>query len=249
MNIATILAGGKGLRFGGDIPKQYAPVLGKPVLAYTLEAFQSFPEIDAIQIVCRPEYNETVRNIADKYGIVKLKWITAAGESCPESIRNGVYALENTLAEDDCFILHMGVSPLVTRKDIASAIALCCEKGCCFTMHPVNICMARKSGDGWTDKDAPKEDYIELNTPWAFLYSDILELYRELDRSGHALAESDYTLTLWLAAGRRAYYSPGNSAGRLKITTAHDMDMFEGYLLLKKTRQTQAEPNGQGGNV
>jgi len=249
MNVATILAGGTGVRFGGEIPKQYTPVCGKPLLAYTLETFQSSTAIDFIQVVCRPEYNETVRSMAVKYGIDKLKWITGAGNNCPESIRNSVYALQDAMSGDDCFILHMGVSPLVTHDDIESAIALCREKGCSFTMHPVNICLARKCSDGWTDKDAPKENYIELNTPWAFMYSGILELYQELNRCSRTLGESDYTLTLWLASGRRAYYSPGSSIGRLKITTAQDMEMFEGYLLLKRIRQIQVESDRLGGIV
>ena len=52
MNIAVILAGGVGLRVGAEIPKQFIEVLGKPVLAYTIEAFQQNKYIDAIEVVC-----------------------------------------------------------------------------------------------------------------------------------------------------------------------------------------------------
>ena len=55
MNIATILAAGQGKRFGAEVPKQFIEVLGKPVLAWTLETFQRSPDIDAIQIICQPE--------------------------------------------------------------------------------------------------------------------------------------------------------------------------------------------------
>ena len=63
MNVATILAAGQGKRFGADVPKQFVEVLGKPVLAYTLETFQRSPDIDAIQIVCRPEYKDRIIEI------------------------------------------------------------------------------------------------------------------------------------------------------------------------------------------
>lgn len=240
MNVASILAAGVGRRFGAEVPKQFVEVLNKPVLAYTLEVFQQSPEIDAIQIVCQPEQRDRVIGVVRDYKITKLRWITSGGSSCPASIRGGFLALRDDLADDDAVVLHMGVSPLVSRGDIAASIALCREKGCCFTMHPVRICMARRGGEGWTEQDAPKEDFIELNTPWAFRYGDVYALYRRLDEAGRRLSETDYTLSLWLAAGRRAWYVPGSEAGRLKITTPHDRDLFEGWLLLQQKRQDEA---------
>ena len=148
------------------------------------------------------------------------------------------------LRGDDIFLLHMGVSPLISHEDISSALKICKEKGCCFTMHPVNICMAYRSGGNWCDKDAPKEKYVELNTPWAFRYAEVLSLYREFFEKGGVLSEGDYTLSLWLASGRRAYYCPGSAPSRMKITTAHDLDLFEGYLTLRGQR---SEKNTQPG--
>ena len=237
MNIATILAAGQGKRFGAEVPKQFIEVLGKPVLAWTLETFQRSPDIDAIQIVCQPEEKDRVIQIVRDYRIDKIRWITAGGDTCPVSIRNGVYALRSGLDDGDIFVLHMGVSPLVTQADIARALRVCGDRGCCFTMHPVNVCLARKGGADWAGEDAPKEDVIELNTPWAFNYGAVYGLYRGLEARGQALGPSDYTLGLWLADGRRAWYAPGDPRGRLKITTAHDRDLFEGYLLLQSSKE------------
>ncbi len=234
MNVATILAAGRGKRFGAEIPKQFVRVLGKPILAYTLETFQRSADIDAIQIVCQEEERDRVERIVRGYGIDKVRWITPGGSTCPASIRNAVCGLREALDDGDIVVLHMGISPLISLKDIASSISRCGKKGCCFTMHPVRICMARGGGDGWAGVDAPKEDYVELNTPWAFRYGDVYGLYRQLDEEGYALSETDYTLSLWLAAGRKAWYIPGSEQGRMKITTCHDRDLFEGYLLLKQ---------------
>ena len=52
MIIAIILAGGVGLRVGANRPKQFVEVLGKPILAYTIEIFQNHPEVDAVEVVC-----------------------------------------------------------------------------------------------------------------------------------------------------------------------------------------------------
>ena len=244
MNVGVILAAGRGRRFGSDLPKQFAEVRGKPVLAYALEVFQASPRIDGIMVVTQPEYRGRVMSIARRWGIGKLRWVAEGGESCPISIRNGFYALRESLSDDDIAVLHMGVSPLVSAGDIAAALDVCRERGCCFTMHPVNICMARRGGDGWAEADAPKEDYIELNTPWAFRYGDVYALYRGLEARGQALGPADYTLGLWLASGRRAWYAPGSAAGRLKITTAHDRDLFEGYLMLQ-ARKMKSEGEGR----
>jgi len=239
MNAAVILAAGTGRRFGQELPKQFAEVLGKSVLAYTLEVFQQSPEIDAIEVVCQMEYRDRVRKLSEQWGIDKLRWFAPGGESCPISIRNGIYGLRDHLEDEDRVVLHMGVSPLVSARDIAASLRVCGERGCCFTMHPINICMARRVGDGWTDADAPKEQYIELNTPWAFRFGEVYGLYRELQAEGRRLSDADYTLSLWLASGRRAWYAPGEEAGRLKITTAHDRELFEGLLLLKGLREDE----------
>ena len=239
MNVATILAAGQGKRFGTDVPKQFIEVLGKPILAYTLETFQKSSEIDAIQIVCQLEYKDRIIAIVRNYRIDKLRWITEGGSTRPESFRNAVLALQQSLDDDDIVVAHTGVSPLVSHEDIASSIAMCEEKGCCFTMHPVRICMARSGGDGWADRDAPKEKYIELNAPWAFRYADVFKLYQRLTAVGRVLTDADSTLSLWLAAGRRAWYIRGSEAGRMKITTPHDRDLFEGYLLLRQRRGDQ----------
>ena len=239
MNVATILAAGQGKRFGADVPKQFVEVLGKPILAYTLETFQNSPEIDAIQIVGQPEHKDRIIEIVHDYRIDNIRWITEGGSTRSESFRNAVFALRNHLDDSDIIVAHVGVSPLVSHEDIASSIAMCEEKGCCFTMHPIRICMARSGGDGWTDRDAPKEKYIELNAPWAFRYADVFKLYQRLTEEGCVLTDADSTLSLWLAAGRRAWYVRGSEAGRMKITTPHDRDLFEGYLLLLQRRGDQ----------
>lgn len=234
MNVATILAAGRGARFGAAVPKQFVEVLGKPILAYTLEVFQASADIDALQIVCQPEHRDTVIRIVRDCRIDKLRWLTMGGDTHAASMRNAVLALRDSLDDDDIVVSHAGVSPLVSLRDIAASVSVCAEKGCCFTMHPVRICMAQGGGGDWADIDAPKEKFVELNAPWTFRYGDLYALYRKLDDRGYVLSETDYALGLWLADGHRAWYVRGCEAGRMKITTSHDRDLFEGYLLLKQ---------------
>ena len=95
MNVAVIIAGGSGSRMGQDIPKQFINVYDKPVLIYTLEGFQKHPKIDAIEVVCIDGWHDIVWAYAKQFNIDKLKWIVSGGKSGQESIRNGVFSLED----------------------------------------------------------------------------------------------------------------------------------------------------------
>ena len=91
MNIALIIAGGRGMRMGQEIPQQFLTVEDKPVIAYTMEAFQKHPDIDAIAVVCVEGWDSILSAYARQYGISKLRHIVPGGENGQASIRNGVF--------------------------------------------------------------------------------------------------------------------------------------------------------------
>ena len=97
MTTAIILAGGVGARLGKGIPKQFVKVLGKPILAYTLEKFQNNKQIDAIEIVSHKDYVEDCQAIVREYGISKVNWYVNGGASYPESSVNGLFFLRDFL--------------------------------------------------------------------------------------------------------------------------------------------------------
>lgn len=138
MNIAIIIAGGSGHRMGQDIPKQFINVYDKPVLIYTLEGFQRHPQIDAIEVVCIEGWNDIVWAYAKQFNINKLKWIVSGGNSGQESIRNGVYNLENKANKDDTIIIHDGIRPLVEPSVLTDVISKCHKYGNAVTSLPYN---------------------------------------------------------------------------------------------------------------
>ena len=121
-NIAVIIAGGSGNRMGQDIPKQFINVYDKPVLIYTLEGFQKHPQIDAIEVVCIEGWESVVMAYAKQFNISKLKWIVNGGNSGQESIRNGVYNLENIADSDDIIVIHDGIRPLVDASVLTDVL-------------------------------------------------------------------------------------------------------------------------------
>ena len=93
-NIALILAGGVGARMGQDIPKQFISIFDKPVIVYTLEAFEKNPNIDQIAVVCVEGWHDVLRAYAKQFHISKLSVIASGGQTGQESIYNGLKALK-----------------------------------------------------------------------------------------------------------------------------------------------------------
>ncbi|MDR2899674.1 MAG: 2-C-methyl-D-erythritol 4-phosphate cytidylyltransferase, partial [Clostridiales bacterium] len=122
MNIALIMAGGVGERTHQDIPKQFLNVFDKPVIIYTLEAFQQHPDVDGIIVSCIEGWHDILRAYAKQFGITKLKWIVNGGENGQASARNGVYELENVCSDSDVVIIHDAIRPMVSADIISDCI-------------------------------------------------------------------------------------------------------------------------------
>ena len=122
MNYVIIIAGGVGTRLGAGIPKQFVDVLGKPVIAYTMEHFQNHPEIDAIELVCVDGYQEHLKRIVEKYRITKVIKIVKGGSEYEYSIMNGVVGLEGIAKPDDIIMIHWSASPFINEEIISDNI-------------------------------------------------------------------------------------------------------------------------------
>ena len=92
--VALLTAAGVGSRMKQDIPKQFLHIENKPLIIYTLEAFQAHPSIDAIIVVCLKGWNDILKSYAKQFNIDKLKHIVNGGETGQESIKNGLDELE-----------------------------------------------------------------------------------------------------------------------------------------------------------
>lgn len=112
-NIALLIAGGSGNRMGQSIPKQFLTVNERPVIVYTLEAFQKHPEIDEIAVVCIEGWQAVLQAYANQFNITKLKYIVPGGKNGQDSIRNGVYELEKHHNADDIVLIHDAIRPMV----------------------------------------------------------------------------------------------------------------------------------------
>ena len=121
MNIAVILAGGMGVRLGGNLPKQYIEVKGRPVISYCLAVFEEHSEVDAIWIVA----DEGWRDFLSKWTGVKLKGFSMPGKNRQLSIYNALVDISRYADEKNLVIVHDGVRPLVSERQISDGIKAC----------------------------------------------------------------------------------------------------------------------------
>ena len=233
MNVAIILAGGTGHRMGQDIPKQFINIYDKPVLLYTLEGFQNHPMVDAIEVVCLEGWHDVVRAYAHQFNITKLKWVITGGNTGQESIRNGVYNLEGSCADDDIVIIHDGIRPLVDQSVLTDVIQVCMAKGNGVTSMPYNEQIFIKDDEESTTKYIPRETLRRVSTPQAYKFGKLLWAYREAFAKGIGIYGSSYTNTMFVELGERLYFAAGSDKN-IKLTTKDDLELFKAYLKADK---------------
>lgn len=233
MNIAVILAGGVGSRVGAGMPKQFVKILGKPVIVYTIEAFQKHEDIDAIEVVCVKSHIDYMKELVDTYGLSKVKWITEGGADFQGSVLNGINNLQDKCSEDDIVLVHFGASPFVEGDIIADAVRVCKIKGNAISTTPFYLLSGVKDDDEKTTKWIDRDTIACMNSPHAFRYGYIRDIYKRAVETGVIKEVEPNTTTLMYKMGETIYFSKG-SQSNIKITTKEDLDLFEGYVLMKQ---------------
>ena len=232
MNIALLIAGGKGNRMGQDIPKQFLTINDKPVIIYTLEIFQNHPEIDTIAVVCINGWETALQSYANQFNITKLKHIIPGGDCGQTSIRNGVFELEKYYSTDDIILIHDAIRPMVSKEIITNCIQTTKEHGCAITCIPCAEAMLQTEDGKTSSASFPRENLKRTQTPQGFKLKDICNLHREAIEKG--ILNSVASCTLMIELGKKVYFSTG-SEKNIKLTTIEDIDIFKALLATKRS--------------
>lgn len=229
MNLAIVIAGGSGTRMGLDIPKQFVNIYDKPVIIYTLEGFERHPMIDAIEVVCIDGWHDVLKAYARQFGITKLKRVVSGGKTGQESIRNGVFALEGYLSDDDTVIIHDGIRPLVDKEVLTDVIVTCRKYGNAVTSMPYNEQIFVVDDELSTVKYIPRETIRRVATPQAYKFGKLDKAYHEAFEKKIGIYGSSYTNTMMADLGERLYFAAGSDKN-IKLTTRDDLELFKAYL-------------------
>ena len=232
MNIAILTAGGIGTRTHQDLPKQFLTVENKPIIIYTLEAFQKHPEVDAIAVVCIDGWQSVLRAYANQFNITKLKHIVAGGKNGQDSIRNGVYELEKNYAPEDIVLIHDAIRPMVSEDIISDCIRVTREKGNAITVIPCAEAMMQTEDGIESVGSYPRDRLKRTQTPQGFHIGDICDLHRRALEAG--ITNSVASCTLKIEMGEQVYFSRG-SEKNIKLTTVEDIDIFKALLMAKRS--------------
>ncbi len=228
--IAIIIAGGSGKRMGQDIPKQFINVYDKPIIIYTLEAFQNHPSIDGIIVVCINGWFEILRSYAKQFNITKLVSIVNGGECGQESIKNGLLEAKRLYSEDDIVLIHDANRPMVTPEVISDNIATCEKCGNAVTVIPCTTVVLGKTDDNYSKEVIDRDKIYLTQTPHAFVLKDILSAHEEAKQKG--ITNTVASCSLYIELGRKVYYSTGDETN-IKLTTLGDITIFKALLNTK----------------
>lgn len=231
-NIALLIAGGSGNRMGQSIPKQFLTVNERPVIVYTLEAFQRHPEIDSIAVVCIDGWQSVLQAYANQFNITKLEHIVSGGKNGQASIRNGVYELEKHFNRDDIVLIHDAIRPMVSADIISDCIRVTREKGNAITVIPCAEAMMQTEDGMVSVGSYPRDRLKRTQTPQGFKIGDICDLHRRALERG--ITNSVASCTLMIEMGEQVHFSIG-SEKNIKLTTVEDIDIFKALLMAKRS--------------
>ena len=231
-NIGLIIAGGSGARMQPDIPKQFLTVNEKPVIIYTLEAFQRHADIDAIAVVCIEGWEQVLWAYAKQFNITKLQYVVPCGENGQGSIRNGVYELEKHFDAEDIVLIHDAIRPMVSSEIISDCIVKAKKYGCAISTIPCAEAMMQTEDGLVSSGSYPRDNLKRTQTPQGFSIGKICDLHRRALEKG--ITNSVASCTLMIEMGEQVHFSAG-SEKNIKLTTVDDLDIFKALLLAKKS--------------
>ncbi len=210
--VVLVVAAGRGRRFGGDVPKQYLDLAGRPVLRHSLAAFAANPEIDAVRAVIHPDDRQLYDAAAAGLGLGEP---VPGGAQRQDSVRLGLESLAEL--DPDIVLIHDGARPFADAGTIGRVIAAMKDHPGAIPAVPVADTLKRGQ-DGMIAGTVDRAGLWRAQTPQGFRFADILAAHRAA--AGRELTDDAAVLE---AAGRPVALVMG-SEDNVKITTTADLE-------------------------
>jgi 2-C-methyl-D-erythritol 4-phosphate cytidylyltransferase / 2-C-methyl-D-erythritol 2,4-cyclodiphosphate synthase len=215
---ALIVAAGRGSRLGSELPKQYLPLAGKPLLAHSIAAFARHPAIDAVRVVIHPDDIDRYQAAAEGFSPLSP---VPGGADRQESVRLGLESLADIAPTQ--VLIHDAARPLIDAATISRVIAALAESAGAIVAVPLADTLKRESA-GQAQSAFDRTGLWRAQTPQAFRYAQILAAHR---------AAAGANLTDDAAVAERAGIAVRLVAGteeNFKVTIADDLVRAERIL-------------------
>lgn len=224
MNVAIVVAAGKGTRLGGARPKQFLELRGVPVIIHTLRQFERCQEINEVITVLPAEDTAGFESLTKQFELKKAGRIVAGGATRAQSVRSGL----NEIDDADIVAVHDGVRPFVTPDEIDQVVAAARENGAAVLTSPVADTIKRVQA-GRIIETVSRAELRRALTPQCFRFSILKRAYEtldELESSGIEITD-DSLLVERLGV---AVVTVEGSARNIKITNEADLSVAEAIL-------------------
>jgi 2-C-methyl-D-erythritol 4-phosphate cytidylyltransferase/2-C-methyl-D-erythritol 2,4-cyclodiphosphate synthase len=220
----ALLAGGMGIRTGGGLPKPFRPVLGKPLILYSLRAFDGMPEISSIRVAIPEDYEGTWDSILSSIELRAYRGRVFGGITRSASALAVLRALEAD--SPDIVLIHDAARPLVSRSEVRNLVAAAEGRtGAILAARAVDT-LWRVDGDGLLSDGVDRKALVRALTPQAFHYDAIRDAYERGVADGF---EGTDDASFALNYGGSVAWVPGTSKN-LKVTYPEDFALFEAIL-------------------
>jgi len=221
---AIIVAGGRGERFGGELPKQYLCLQEKPILAHTLLAFEGSCVDGVVLVVNGDKIQFCQREIVNRYQLTKVKAIVSGGRDRQESVYNGFKAIEEGSIE--VVVVHDGIRPFVSVSLIEEVAQEALRSGAAIVAIPVKDTVKLVSQEGIIRETIERKNLWLAQTPQAFRYELLREGFERLLQDESSVTDEAMMIE---RLGYKVRIIRG-SEDNIKITTSQDLLLAEAIL-------------------
>lgn len=231
MVYGVILAGGVGSRMGGDKPKQYLNLKGKPIIIYTIEKFFACPEFEKVIVLCPAKWVEHTKNLIKKHISPAMDKIAVieGGATRNETIMNAIDFIESegNLDESAVIVTHDSVRPFVTHRIIEENITACEKYGACDTVIPATDTIVEAENGRSISNIPDRSKMYQGQTPQSFKAKKLKEVYSSLtDEEKSILTDAAKILVL---KGETVALVDGETFN-IKITYPYDLRVAKSLL-------------------
>lgn len=221
---AIVLAAGKGSRMKSDTPKQFLEIKGKPIIYYSLKAFEE-SKVDEIIIVTISGMEKHIEEIVKKYSFAKVRQVVAGSVARYLSVYNGLEAAKET----DYVLVHDSARPLISTCKINEIIDEVQEKKAVIVAVKVKDTIKQVDFNNCVVETPDRNSLVAVQTPQAFDYKMLLEAYGNLDRDVVDESITD-DACVWERYRDEVVYVMDGEETNIKITTPEDIYIGENLL-------------------
>ena len=231
-NIAVILAGGTGSRFGLNIPKQFAKLAGKTIIEHTIEVFENHKQIDEICIVIKSEWKNKIEEFVIKNKYSKVLKIISGGEERKDSSLSAILSYENEKKIN--LIFHDAVRPFVNTKIIDNVIESLNHYNAIDVAIPATDTIIEVK-DNIIQNIPPRKNMMQGQTPQAFKLETIKKAYEIAQNDPSFMPTDDCGIVKKYLPDEEIFVVEG-SLENIKITHKQDLSMADKIFQFKTTK-------------